>query len=561
MGAPGETGAQGETGAMGNPGAMGDPGTMGNPGAAGPKGDQGEQGDPADSPPVGLSVKFLGRHSAGAFDKGAAEIVTFDKESKRVFVVNALAATVDVLDITNPATPTKLQTIDVKAADALKTLGSANSVSTKNGVLAVAIEASPKTDPGIVAFYATDTLALLGTASVGALPDMLTFTPDGTKVLVANEGEPSDDYLTDPEGSVSIITLPAAWTSAPTVQTVGFAALNADVASLRAEGVRVFGPNATVAQDFEPEYVALSADGKKAWVTLQENNAFAIIDVATATLLDVVPLGFKNHALLGNELDASDQDQAINIRNWPVFGMYLPDAIASYEVAGQTYLVTANEGDTRDYPGFSEIVRVSSNNYLLDAAKFPDAATLKLPANLGRLNVTKTLGGTANPNEFNAIYTFGARSFSVWTAAGDQVYDSGSEIELRTAKRYPKNFNASNTTNAFDNRSDDKGPEPEAVTIGKIGGTPFAFIGLERVGGVLVYDLTLPENPRFVSYFNSRDFAAADIQTNGGDLGPEASVFIAAEDSPTGKPMLVLGNEISGTTALFELTPLYGAVP
>jgi DNA-binding beta-propeller fold protein YncE len=527
-------------------------------------------GEPGVSPAVGVSLKFLGRHAAGAYDAGAAEIVTFDAESKRVFVVNASAATVDVLNITDPANPIKLDTIDVGTADPLKTLGNANSVAAYNGVLAVAIEAEPKTDPGLVAFYDTDTLALLGKVEVGALPDMLTFSPDGGRVLVANEGEPSDDYTVDPEGSVSIITVPANFAAAPTVQVVSFAGLDAQADALRTKGVRIYGPGASVAQDFEPEYITLSADGGRAWVTLQENNALGIINVTTGAIEQIVPLGFKNHALLGNELDASDADGAVNIKNWPVFGMYLPDAIASYQVAGQTYLVTANEGDVREWQvkpaeddpiGYIESLRLGNTAYTLDPLKFPDAATLKLNANLGKLNVTTSLGDSDDDGDFDEIYAFGARSFSVWSADGKLVFDSGSDIELRTAKRNPAFFNASSTNNTFDNRSDDKGPEPEAVTIGYVGGTPFAFIGLERVGGIMVYDLTLPEAPRFVSYVNSRD-VSADVKTAAaGDLAPEASVFIPAAQSPTQKPLLVVGNETSGTTAFFEVTPLFAAAP
>jgi DNA-binding beta-propeller fold protein YncE len=519
---------------------------------------------------VGVSLNFVGRYAAGAFDAGAAEIVAFDAESKRVFVVNASAATVDVLNITDPANPVKLDTIDVGAADPSKTLGNANSVAAKNGVLAVAIEAEPKTDLGLVAFYDTDTLALLGKVDVGALPDMLTFSPDGSKVLVANEGEPSDDYTVDPEGSISIITVPQDFATAPSVQAVSFAGLDGQADALRAKGVRIYGPNATVAQDFEPEYIAVSADGSKAWVTLQENNAFAILNVATGAIEQVVPLGFKNHALLGNELDASDADGAVNIRNWPVFGMYLPDAVASYRVAGQTYLVTANEGDVRDWQvepdvgdpvGYVESIRLGNAAYELDPLKFPDAATLKLNANLGKLTVTTSLGDTDNDGDFDQVYAFGARSFSVWSADGKLVFDSGSDIELRTAKRNPAFFNSTSTANNFDNRSDDKGPEPEAVTIGYVGGTPFAFIGLERVGGIMVYDLTLPEAPRFVSYINTRDFSADIESLAAGDLAPEASVFIPAAQSPTQKPLLVVGNETSGTTAFFEVTALFAASP
>jgi hypothetical protein len=389
-------------------------------------------------------------------------------------------------------------------------------------------------------------------------------------VLVANEGEPSDDYTIDPEGSVSIITVAPNFATAPTVQAVSFAGLDAQADALIAKGVRVFGPGATVAQDFEPEYITVSEDGSKAWVTLQENNALAIIDVATGAIDEIVPLGFKNHALLGNELDASDADAAVNIRNWPIFGMYLPDAIASYQVAGQTYLVTANEGDVREWQvepdegdpvGYVESIRLGNAAYALDPLKFPDAATLKSNESLGRLNVTTSLGDTDDDGDFDQIYAFGARSFSVWSADGKLAYDSGSDIELRTAKRNSAFFNTSSTNNTFDNRSDDKGPEPEAVTIGYVGGTPFAFIGLERAGGVMVYDLTLPEAPRFVSYVNSRDFSAATNTPQAGDLAPEASVFIPAAQSPTQQALLVVGNETSGTTAFFEVTALFAAAP
>jgi hypothetical protein len=219
------------------------------------------------------------------------------------------------------------------------------------------------------------------------------------------------------------------------------------------------------------------------------------------------------------------------------------------------------EPEEGDPIGYVESLRLGNAAYTLDPLKFPDAATLKLNANLGKLNVTTSLGDTDDDGDFDQIYAFGARSFSVWSADGKLVFDSGSDIELRTAKRNPTFFNASSTNNTFDNRSDDKGPEPEAVTIGYVGGTPFAFIGLERVGGIMVYDLTLPEAPRFVSYVNSRDFSA-DVKTAAaGDLAPEASVFIPAAQSPTQKPLLVVGNETSGTTALFEVTALFAAAP
>lgn len=568
-GARGATGPAGPSGVSGEPGAAGATGPKGATGSAGPSGAPGADGAGARARPEGLRLEFLGRYETGVFDEGAAEIVAYDAVSRRVFVVNASAATVDVLDIDDPSAPALIATIDAAAADPLRDLGAANSVAVASGVLAVAIEAEPKTDPGIVAFYATDTLELLGTAEVGALPDMLTFTPDGSKVLVANEGEPSDDYLIDPPGSISIITLPDDFSSAPLVQTADFSAFDGEIDALRGAKVRIFGPGATVAQDLEPEYVAISADGSTAWATLQENNAIARIDVESATVTDIFPLGAKNHALLGNELDPSDQDGRIALRNVPVFGMYMPDAIASYEVAGRTYLVTANEGDVREWGSFVDSVRLGSGAYVLDAARFPDAAELKLARNLGRLNVTPHLGDDDGDLDFDRIFAFGGRSFSIWDGeTGELVYDSGNELELRTAQRLGPAFNSNNTANeSGDSRSDDKGPEPEAVTVASIDGSVFAFVGMERVGGVIVYDVTLPETPRFVSYVNGRNFAVAfdgDVPAElalAGDLGPESVVFVPAEHSPIASPLLIVGNEVSGTTALYSVEALYTTRP
>jgi hypothetical protein len=571
-GATGPQGEQGEDGAMGAMGTPGEDGENGTNGTNGIDGEDGEDGEDATPRPVGLSLAFEGRHETGLFDQGASEIIAYEATSGRVFTVNAAASTVDVLDISDPANVEFIDGIDAAGADPLRTLGPANSVAVNGNVLAVAIEADPKTDPGIVAFYAVDTLELLGTAEVGALPDMLTFTPDGTKVLVANEAEPDATYTVDPVGSVSIISVPADFANEPTVATADFADFDDDAATLRAAGVRIFGVDAnavasSVSQDLEPEYIAVSSDGATAWVTLQENNAIAVVDVASATVTEIRPLGFKNHALLGNEIDPNDSDKVATLKSYPVFGMYQPDSIAAYEVAGETYLVTANEGDVREWGTFVEGARLSAGAYVLDPTLFPNAADLKANTNLGRLNVTRYLGDTDNDGDFDRIYAFGGRSFSIWRAStGELVYDSGNQFELITANRLGANFNSTHTANSGETRSDDKGPEPEALTIATIERSTFAFIGLERVGGIMVYDITLPESPRFVSYVNSRNFGVTFDGTNpeqlstAGDLGPESVVYIPS--TTAGEPgLLAVGNEISGTTALFSVTPLYGVLP
>ena len=545
------TGLAGCEGDDGKDGAIGLTGPAGGAGATGPAGPTG----PAGTSETLLDLNLLGRYSSGVFGQGAAEIVAYDATSKRLFVVNASAVTVDVLNLSNPANPVLLGTINAKAEG-----GSANSVAVRNGVLGVAIEGTVKTDPGKVVFYDANTLAKISSVAVGALPDMLAFTPNGQAVVVANEGEPNVGYTIDPEGSISVIDVRNGFVT-PTVATANFQAFNGSLAALRAAGVRIYGPNATVAQDLEPEYIAVAPDSRSARVTLQEANAVAVLDLtnlAAPTVTRIVALGTKDHSVINNEFDASDRDPqgapSIRIRNWPVRGMYQPDAIAAYTFNGKTYYVTANEGDDRnDFIPGEETARVSTLN--LDPVAFPNAAELKDAAALGRLTVTKFSGDTDGDGDFDRLFALGSRSFSIWAEDGTQLFDSGSQFEQITARRYPANFNASHDSNTLEDRSDNKGPEPEGVVIGQIGSRNFAFIGLERIGGVMVYEVTNPQSPRFVQYVNSRDFTK-NPQTElpvVGDLGPEGLAFVSAADSPSGQPLLIVGNEVSGTTAIYRI--------
>ena len=926
-----------------------------------------------------IALKPIGTFDAGG--AGSAEIVAFDAGSKRLFVVNAQTKTVDIVDAADPTQPSRIATIDTSA------LGAPNSVATHGGLVAVAIESSPKTDPGHVAFYDVNGV-LITSVKVGALPDMLTFTPNGEHVLVANEAEPSGYGVghVDPPGSVSIIPV----ANSPSklkklkdsdVRTASFTSFDGQEASLRAQGIRIYGPGASASQDFEPEYITVLRDSRTAYVTLQENNAIAEIDIKSAKVTAVRPLGFKDYslppqatatyewndrpsigataagqklrlggfsglafegvtadgklkfithtdrgpnaeptginrpfllpsfnpqvvrftldprngrfdltdqialraedgrkltglpntalsadanqpyndevpvdlrgkvlpldplggdfegiavaddgslwmadeyrpaiyhfdehgrlierlvpigthaaageavppagvagkfgvealpavlaqrrqnrgmeaiaiqdgkiyafvqspirnpatlgngalnamqnvrlvefdpatrgtrqfvyimdnppavgaddtradkigdmvavpgggflvverdddsvlkdavetitkkvyaasltgatdisslgavdvgggvlktvdqmsaaelsavgvvpvgkklhvdlaqagyagvekieglALLGNGqlallndndfgvaqivvdnatgrytlapgyvpevpvlgignvpgLDPSDRDNAVNITQWPVFGMYEPDAIASFHIGHQKYLITANEGDARDWPGLSEEARVGS--LTLDADAFPDGASLKANGNLGRLNVTRTLGDTDGDGDFDQLYTLGGRSFTIWTDKGSLVFDSGSDFERVIAAREPAFFNASNDDRAFDSRSDNKGPEPEAIAIGTVGQRTYAFIGLERMGGIMVYDVTNPIAPVFVDYANNRDFTVDPATAEAAkDLGPEGVIFIDAKNSPTGSPLLVVANEVSGTVTLYSVT-------
>jgi hypothetical protein len=508
--------------------------------------------------PYQVSISPLGSYQTGLFEKSAAEIVAHDPASQRLFVVNAASGMIDVLDVRDPASPTFLFNIALG--------GTVNSVAVHKGLIAAAVENPVKTAPGRVVFLTAEGRTLTD-VEVGALPDMLTFTPDGKRVLVANEGEPNDSYTIDPEGSVSIIDLPAdiSQLGPQHVRTARFTRFN-DVELDPA--IRVFGPQGTVAQNLEPEYITVAKDSRTAWVALQEANAIAILDIEAGEFSAIKPLGFKDYMLPGNELDVSDRD-GIRIGNWPVLGMYQPDTIANYEYRGRNYIVTANEGDSRDWAGYSEVSRfralsertppcADSPRMQAFFADNPFGITsltqLRDNANMGRLNVTTATGLRADGSCYEDIYAYGARSFAIWTADMTQVFDSGAAFEKHIAEVNPTNFNANHTANAADARSDDKGPEPEALAVAKLFGRTYAFIGLERIGGVMIYDITNPYAPGFVQYFNYRDFTAAPGTPAALDLGPEGIAVIAPEASPIpGVPLLVVANEVSGTTTVFRI--------
>jgi DNA-binding beta-propeller fold protein YncE len=521
-----------------------------------------------------LKIQPIGSYSTGIFDDEAAFISAFDPFSSNLFVTNRSTQSIDILSLSNPTNPFLVGQIKIPDLnpDLFGNVLHVRSFSyDTQSLFAVSVENVNRQDNGSLLFFNADGSLFNGSLEnssvmAGPLPDMFSFTPDGTKLLVANEGEPNDEYTIDPEGSVSLIDLENLFAGlAPTETKIGLTDFNvggSKADKLTGEGIRIFGPNATVAQNLEPEYITVSADGKKAWVTFQENNAIGLLDLETREFTEIVGLGFKDHTLPGNGLDASDRDGGINIKNWPIFGMYQPDEIARYTANGKSYLVIANEGSGVEFSGFNEEVRVE--DLTLDPDAFP--ADIQDRDKLGRLTVTNQLGDTDGDGDFDELYVFGGRSFSILDENGKMIFDSGDQFEKITAKLFPEYFNADNSVNNFDNRSDNKGPEPEGVTIGELFGRTYAFIGLERIGGIMTYDITDPLNPFFVSYDNNRDFSVEfDEDEEGdpdptdeqlaavGDLGPEGLLFIDAQNSPNGKTLLIATNEVSGTTTIYSV--------
>tara|TARA_Y100001968_G_scaffold124983_1_gene113947 strand:+ start:109 stop:1950 length:1842 start_codon:yes stop_codon:yes gene_type:complete len=569
----------------------GDDGADGVDGAQGPQGETGSAGADGQDATRGIELAVLGRASLEA--QGAAEIVQYDVASGMVYVTNSDSNTVALVDISDlsgapldsPITDLNLTVgsevtlpteVDGVALDGL------TSIALSGDLLAVAVPADAKTDNGFILFYtgvSTSAPTLLKAVEVGNLPDMVTFTPDGSKVLVANEGEPSGDYTVDPEGSVAVIDVTDG-VPADEATLLDFTALNNQKAELMAMGMHFPNPagrtingvtiTTSVAQDLEPEYITASND--MAYVTLQENNGVAVVDLNAMTM-DVVGLGFKNWAGLNIDIQ---EDGAVGFGQYEgLYGVYMPDTIAMYSWKGADFLLTANEGDAREYfisedmsetdctaaggqdwddgecLAFTEEVKVE------DLTAEPGSAleALQMNGEADDLRVTNALGDADGNGLYDAAYSYGARSFTIWDQNGLVVFDSGDDFERITASLYGSAFNNGDDENEGDSRSENKGPEPEALTVGQVGERTYAFIGMERMGGIFVYDITNPYDAFFVEYINNRDVTEGlEVGDAIGDLAPESLLFVTADESPTGAPALIVGNEVSGTVAVYSIT-------
>lgn len=543
----------------------------------------------ADAP---LEIVPIGSHATGTFDGSAAEIVAHYAAADRTLVVNAEQGVIDVIDASDPTSPEHLTQIEAAGAtvadgDPIPSGSIANSVAVRDdGLAIVAVEAPEKTDPGWLMFVDVreEEPASLGAIAVGALPDSVVLSPDGAHAVVANEGEPAEDYSVDPEGSVGIVTLPRSVATAgrSDYRTADFHAFEGGALS---EDVRIYGgredagtgtPERPVSENLEPEYSAVI--GGRAYTTLQENNAVAITDLATATVEDIVPLettDFRDVAF-----DVSDRDDEIAPGNWPVTAFRAPDTIKAVEIGGEPHLVTANEGDLRDWDAFSEESRVQdfgSDSVPPLCESIAEGtgmsfAELVAEENLGRLTATTADGLSDDGDCYSQIHVSGSRSFSVLDADGTEVFDSGSLFEEITAEAHPNFFNSNHSEAAFDGRSDDKGPEPEAIEVGTVGDRTYAFVGFERVGGFATVDISDPYSPEFVTYVNNRDFSVSAEDEperfgEAGDLGPESIEFVPGAEAPGTSDgsgldaILIVGNEVSGTTTYYTVEDLVAAGP
>jgi 5'-nucleotidase len=520
--------------------------------------------------------------TSGLNGEGASEISAYCKVSNRIFVTNGDTNEIDVFDGSDMTDISKVESLDLSIYG-----DSVQSVAAKNGKLAVAVGSANKvTTKGKVVIYdiSETPYSVESVTVVGYLPDMVTFNEDGSKVIVANEGEPvaktlgysasNEEKITtvsgqgeyvDVKGSIGIITVEDATSSS---DVTGYEEITFDDATLTAAedgtAVRLGNtPSNSKAYDLEPEYITVSGD--YAYVTLQENNAMAKVNLTNNSLEYVKSYGAKSYdSESGNTIDIEEEGEILMKSYEGLYGLYMPDSIASYTSGGKTYLVTANEGDGREYlmenkdaqdqaaceantgyewdDGDKECI----NMVFLDEKKIKkldlDNSIASEYEDENELKVMTDLGNTDSDAEYEELYTYGARSFSIWDQDGDLVFDSGDMISKKVAEIEPDLFNQDEEE--IDGRSGNKGAEPEAIAVGTIEGRTYAFVGLERQSAIVIYEITSPSNPKYITYVPTH---------TAGDVSPEGMVFVPASDAPNNKNLLIVSYEMSGSTVVYEI--------
>lgn len=528
-------------------------------------------------PDASIRLSVIGSYRNGFFSNSTpAGPPAYDPKTSRIFVGSGDRSEIDAIDISDPSAPVKAFGIDLSPYG-----GEANALALHKGVLAATTKdvANPG-HPGWIVFWNADG-DVLSAAQLRAGLSRIAFTPDGRTVVVTVSASPNDDYTIDPEGGVLIVDVANInWGAcknardACRIEThetfLDFRPFNDEKDELAASGVRFVGPNATVAQDLETSGLAVSNDSRYAFVNLATNNAWAEIDLRQKVITRIIPYGYKDNSIDGNGIDASDKDQQIKIRTWPIRSWYMPKDVASYTSRGRRFILTANEGNLVDLSGWTEVARLK--NLPLDEGTFPNAAVLKQDVNLGRLDFSRLYGDEDGDGNFDALYTGGARSFSIFTQDGNLVFDSGDDFEQITAAAIPSCFNCPEDSNQFDARSRKKGPEPEHVVVGEVRGRSYAFVSFERIGGFIVYDVTDPRAVSFQQYINNRNFAVDPLVVCGkkgsppldgcdeklGDSEPEGITFISASESPINVPLVVVLHEASDSTTVYRVDSVDG---
>lgn len=510
-----------------------------------------------------ISINKIGQYKAGDANKdgGVAEIVTYNKENNKMYTISGTDKKIHVVDMStlekNKSTELKSTKIinveeEIKKFDDSFKYGDITSIDInyeKKIVVATVQHEDYNTNGKIIIMNYDGEIQEV--FECGVQPDMVKISSDGKYILTADEGEPREGYgenVIDPEGSVTILNYETKET-----KTVKF-----DDSQLEGK-VLIRNKEGGAKVDLEPEYISLSTNGKTAYVALQENNAIATIDIESGNVKSVKSLGFKDYSVSGNELDAA-KDGQINIEDLPILGAYMPDGITNINIGGVEYILTANEGDGTEWAegtenevkNIAKLKKINVNELDIQEDTYAGFSKEEATEKIKEMASTKGYEDlevlTDVDNE--AIYILGGRSFSIRRAdTMEIVFDSGADFENIISERYPEYFNVSNSKIEMDARSTKKGPEPEYVEVGKIGDKVYAFVGIERQGGIMTYDITNPSQAKFINYYNTRDYSS-DIA---GDSGPEGLKFIFSQDNPTNQDLLLVANEVSGTVAVNQI--------
>ena len=507
-----------------------------------------------------LDLTQEARYDAGMTnaDGGVMEIVDYNTVTGWAYAVNGQTGNFTAIAVKDMADSENVDLLDGNDID-VKSIVEANcegftygdmtsvAVSADGTKLAAAVQAEGYADNGRVAVFtcnADGTLTFEQAYETGVQPDMVTFTPDDSRILTANEGEPREGYAdgaVDPAGSVTVITV-----ADGTAVNVDFTAYDSNEERQKLIDAGIVMKKDTIpSEDLEPEYIAAGND--TAYVTLQEANAIAVIYLGSLKVTGIYSAGYEDYSTTAVDIDK--KDEAYNPAVYESLrGIRMPDGVALYSVDGVDYIVTANEGDSREWGDYL-------NEDERDFGDGQTSPTGKITAENSGLTGKVVFFDSSDYDGLDSglDYVFGGRSFTVFRADESgltEIYDSGSDFEAKTAEYIPENFNCSNDDKSLDDRSGKKGPESESITVGTVGERTYAFIGLERVGGVMVYDITDPAETVYVNYINSRDFSE-DIA---GDDSPEGLCFIPAADSADGNAYLLAACEVSGTVAAYELT-------
>lgn len=526
-----------------------------------------------------LNLTQIARYTSGQFnvDGGVMEIVAYNRANSFAYAINGqsgLLAAISLENLAAGSSVARLSGTDIDVKALVEAAGSSFrygdmtsvAVSPDSATLAAALQAEGYNDAGRVALFTCNsdgTLTLKGLVETGVQPDMVTFADNDT-VLTADEGEPREGYgagIADPKGSVTVVDV-----AALTSEVVGFDAFDTRRDELAASGV-VLKKGAAPSADLEPEYIAVS--GGKAYITLQENNAIAVLDLASRTFDGIYSAGFEDYGVTPIDIDKKDDAYAPKTYG-SLMSIRMPDAIAAVQAEGKTYLVTANEGDAREW-GDEDLGTFYLNE---DERDFGDegvtsptgAITAENSGLTGKVVFFKS--GDFDGLDTGKDYLFGGRTFTIYEAGENgvtEIFTSGDDFEALTAQYLPDYYNCSNDNAVVDDRSGKKGPEAESVTVGTVDGRTYAFVALERTGGVMVYDVTEPASAQYVNYINTRDFASVvegseeyedgelDKWVTGGDVALEGLLFLDASVSPTGEALLLAACEVSGTVAVYQV--------